>query len=88
MRRNGETQRANGFGKLYRKETNFPNSWMKMRKYATKSKRMFLDTITTMRVILLMGALRYPTKVYTVFRLFILLSGCQLVLRRMSSTQT
>ncbi len=33
--------------------------------------RIFLDTITTM--IFSMGALRYPTKVYTLLRLFIFL---------------
>jgi hypothetical protein len=35
--------------------------------------RIFLDTITTMRMIFSMGALRYPTKVYTLLRLFIFL---------------
>ena len=73
MRRNGGTRQAHGSSKLHRKETKFPNSWMNMRKYATKAMRIFLDTITTMRMILSMGALRYPTKVYTLLRLFIFL---------------
>jgi len=91
MRRNGGTRQAHGSGKLYRKETKFPNSWMNMRKYATKAMRIFLDTITTMRMILSMGALSYPTKVYTFLRLFIFLQdtvGNQGVSRRMSSAQT
>jgi hypothetical protein len=63
--------------------------WMNMRKYATKTMRIFLDTITTMRMILSMGVLRYPTKVYTLLRLFIFLRdtvGHQGVSRRMIST--
>jgi hypothetical protein len=91
MRRNGGTRQAHGSGKLYRKETKFPNSWMNMRKYATNSMRIFLDTITTMVGILSTGALRYPTKVYTLFRLFIVIRDkvwSQGVSRRTTSTQT
>ncbi len=42
-----------------------------MRNYATKAMRIFLDTITTMWMILSMDALRYPTKEYILLRLFI-----------------
>ena len=65
MRRNGETLQADGSGKLYRKETNFPNSWMNTRTYTL---RIFLVTITTLWMMPSMGALRCPTKVYTLPR--------------------
>ena len=51
MRRNGETLQADGSGKSYRKETNFPNSWMNTRKYTL---RIFLVTVTTLWMILSM----------------------------------
>ena len=64
MRRNDGTRQAHGSGKLYRKETNFPNSWMSMRKYAMISIRIFLPRVSS-RMILLTGALRCLPKVYT-----------------------
>ena len=68
MRGNCEARQTHGSGKLYRKETNFPISWMKLRKYAMTSIRTVLATTSTTRMILSMGVLRCHTKVYTLPR--------------------
>jgi len=70
-RRTGETQRVDGSGKLYPKETNFPNTLMSTRKYALISIRIFLVTLTTLRRIFSMGALRCLIKVYTMPRRYL-----------------
>jgi hypothetical protein len=88
MRRNGETLQADGSGKSYRQETKFPNSWMRLRKYATRQIRIFRPRVFS-RMILLTGALRCLPKVYTSSRRSIQTTiGWQRVLRRMSSSQT
>ena len=84
MRRNGETLQADGSGKSYRKETNFPNSWMNTRKYTL---RIFLVTLTTLWMMLSMGALRCLTTVYTMPRRSMDFRR-DTVFGRMSSTQT
>ena len=84
---------AHDDGKLYRKETNFLNSWMNMRKYTITSIMTFLVTTTTTRMILSMCELRCPPKVYTLPRRCPETNGRKrvlsqfLLLRRMRSPQ-
>jgi hypothetical protein len=88
MRRNDETLQTDGSGKSYRKETKIPNSWMRLRKYATRKIRIFRSRVFS-RMILLTGALRCLPKVYTSPRHSMQTTiGWQQVLRRMSSSQT
>ena len=86
-----ETEWQNPAGKLvpsdYTKGCQLPKYLEEMRKYAMISIRIFLITTTKRKMILLMGALRYPSKVSTAPRHGIG-TAVPLVSRRVRSTHS